>query len=94
MKKSTKIMTMLLMIAITLSVFAVCAYAEGAGEVNEETSNTIKVSFDFSRFIDSLQYMWKGMLCIFIVIGVIILAIYALNKAMNAIANRKSDRDN
>ena len=98
MKKSTKILTMLLMLVITLSVFAVYAYAEGSGEsgenITEEATKTIEVSFDFSRFVDSLQTMWKGMLCIFIVIGVIILAIYALNKAMTAIANRKSNDNN
>lgn len=37
-------------------------------------------NIDFNRFFDSLQYMWKGMLCIFVVIGVIILATYVLNR--------------
>ena len=50
----------------------------------------ISINPDGARFVDSLQYMWKGMLCIFIVIGVLILSIYGLNKASNAIANRKS----
>ncbi len=31
------------------------------------------------RFIFSLQYMWKGMLCIFVVIGVIILVVFLMN---------------
>ena len=46
-------------------------------------------NFSVDRFLFSLQYMWKGMLCIFIVIGVLILSIYGLNKATNAIASRK-----
>lgn len=53
----------------------------------------ISINPDGSRFVNSLQYMWKGMLCIFIVIGVLILSIYALNKASNAIANRKSENN-
>mgnify|MGYP003302571701 CR=1 FL=1 len=53
----------------------------------------ISINPNGSRFVDSLQYMWKGMLCIFIVIGVLILSIYALNKASNAIANRKSENN-
>ena len=38
------------------------------------------IDFNFDRFLFSLQYMWKGMLCIFIVIGVLILSIRGLNK--------------
>ena len=41
----------------------------------------------------SLQYMWKGMLCIFIVIGVIILFIFGMNKFMNSLAERKRKKD-
>ena len=37
-------------------------------------------NFSVERFFYSLQYMWKGMLCIFIVIGVIILVTVAMNK--------------
>ena len=40
-------------------------------------------NFNVSRFLDSLQYMWKGMLSIFIVIGVIILFIVLLQKLTN-----------
>ena len=40
-------------------------------------------NFDVSRFLNSLQYMWKGMLSIFIVIGVIILFIVLLQKLTN-----------
>ena len=34
--------------------------------------------FSLDRFISSLQYMWQGMLCIFVVIGVIILSVYLI----------------
>ena len=37
-------------------------------------------NFDFDRFLYSLQYMWQGMLSIFLVIGVIILGVVAMNK--------------
>ena len=36
-------------------------------------------NFNFDRFLFSLQYMWKGMLCIFIVIAVIILSVVIMN---------------
>lgn len=35
--------------------------------------------FNFDRFLFSLQYMWQGMLCIFVVIGVIILSVVIMN---------------
>lgn len=35
---------------------------------------------NFEAFINSLQYMAKGMLGVFLVIAVIILCIYALNR--------------
>ena len=35
--------------------------------------------FSFDRFLASLQYMWQGMLCIFIVIAVIILSVVIMN---------------
>lgn len=35
--------------------------------------------FDIERFVSSLQYMWQGMLCIFVVIGVIILTVYIIS---------------
>ena len=47
------------------------------------------MDLNFDRFLFSLQYMWKGMLCIFIVIGVIILSIYGLNKATNSLEAKK-----
>ena len=96
MKKSTKILTLLLSLILTFSVFAISAFASEAQEsvneaINEATSNKIEIDFSFERFVDSLQYMWKGMLCIFIVIGAIILSIYGLNKAMNAIEAKKKN---
>ena len=50
-------------------------------------------NIDFSRFLASLQYMWKGMLCIFIVIGVIILSVYALNGIFGKLEARKKQKD-
>ena len=44
---------------------------------------------NLDRMLSSLQYMWKGMLCIFIVIGVIILSVYALNGIFGKIESRK-----
>ncbi len=46
-------------------------------------------NFNLDRFLFSLQYMWQGMLCIFIVIGVIILFVFALNKITSSIEAKK-----
>ncbi len=53
------------------------------------------LDFNFDRFLFSLQYMWKGMLCIFVVIGVLILSVYGLNKLMssNLFAKKKNDEE-
>ncbi len=34
--------------------------------------------FSWDRFVSSLQYMWQGMLCIFVVMAVIILSVYLI----------------
>ena len=51
-------------------------------------------SLNFDRFLFSLQYMWKGMLCIFIVIAVIILSIYVMNSIANKNATKQKADDN
>ena len=48
-------------------------------------------SLNFDRFLFSLQYMWKGMLCIFIVIGIIILSINVMNGFANKLAKKQKD---
>lgn len=45
------------------------------------------------RLLGTLKHMGIGMLSIFIVIGIIILAVYALNKTMTAIETRKAQKD-
>ena len=45
--------------------------------------------FSFDRFLASLQYMWQGMLCIFVVIGVIILSVYAVGAITSRLEERK-----
>jgi hypothetical protein len=47
-------------------------------------------NFNLDRFIFSLQYMWKGMLAIFIVIAVIILAVVFMNFCSAKIQERKA----
>ena len=47
-------------------------------------------NFDVSRFLFSLQYMWKGMLCIFIVIGVIVLVAAFMNFCSAKAQERKA----
>ena len=47
-------------------------------------------NFSVDRFIYSLQYMWQGMLSIFLVIGVIVASVYLLNK----LTSRKKKEEN
>ena len=47
-------------------------------DTNEQQKG-IDIKIDPENMLDSLQYMWKGMLCIFVVIGVIILSVYLMN---------------
>lgn len=46
-------------------------------------------NFNFDRFLFSLQYMWQGMLCIFIVIAVIILSVVVMNTISAKAQERK-----
>lgn len=48
-------------------------------------------NFNVDRFLFSLQYMWQGMLSIFIVIGIIILSVVLLNKITNRASRQKED---
>ncbi len=48
--------------------------------------------FDVSRFVGNLRYVGEGMLCIFIVIGAIILSIYAMNKITSNLEKKKEDQ--
>ena len=63
------------------------------GEKVVETEETeISIDFNPKRMVFSLQFMWKGMLCIFIVITVLILSVYGMNKLTNLPAfNKKED---
>ncbi len=47
------------------------------------------ISFNPMEFVNNLYYMGVGMLAIFIVIAVIILATVALDKGMKAIEKKK-----
>lgn len=50
-------------------------------------------NFSFDRFLFSLQYMWKGMLCIFIVIAVVILSVVIMNKVTDGVAAAKERKE-
>ena len=45
--------------------------------------------FNVEQFIGSLKYMWQGMLCIFVVIGVIILSVYLIGGITSKIEAKK-----
>ena len=44
------------------------------------SQEALDISFEPIRFVEMLGYMGKGMLVIFVIIGVIILATVAINK--------------
>ena len=48
-------------------------------------------SVDIGRFIGNLRYMGEGMLCIFIVIGAIILSICGMNAIMKKFNSKNTD---
>ena len=100
MKKSVRILSLLLALILVLSAFTVCACASGEPESSASESESeevaeemkpIEVKFTTENFLEALNYLWQGMLCIFIVIGVLVLVTYALNKITNTIANKKSE---
>jgi len=51
------------------------------------------MDINVARFLASFKYMGLGMLSIFIVIGVIILSVYALNKLSVSFKKFKENRD-
>ena len=51
------------------------------------------MDINVARFLASFKYMGLGMLSIFIVIGVIILSVYALNKLTVSFKKFKETRD-
>ena len=105
MKKSVKILALLLTLILALSAFSVLAFASAAPdasagenasentEENVEEMKPIEVKFTTKNFLPALNYLWQGMLCIFIVIGVLVLVTYGLNKASNAIAAKASQKN-
>lgn len=66
--------------------------AESTAETAEKISQDVML--DPSRFMGTLKHMGIGMLSIFLVIGVIILAVYLLNKTTSAIEERKAEKEN
>ena len=62
--------------------------------VSAETGRVSQdVSIDFSRIFGTLKHMGVGMLSIFLVIGIIIASIYALNKTMTNIEEKKAKKE-
>ena len=46
----------------------------------QSADKALEIEFQPARFLDMLSYMGKGMLVIFVIIGVIILATVLINK--------------
>lgn len=50
-------------------------------------------NLNVSNLLTSLQYMWQGMLCIFIVIGVIILTTILMNSICVKLDEKKKKKE-
>ena len=50
------------------------------------------MEMNFGAFIANLYYMGVGMLCIFVVIAVIILSVFVLDKISGAIAKKAAEK--
>ena len=61
--------------------------------VAEEVKVPQNVIFDISRLPGTLKHMGIGMFSIFVVIGVIILSVYGLNKMTDKIEEIKAKRE-
>ena len=46
---------------------------------NASEEEGMGIKFNPDNMVSSLKYMWQGMLCIFVVIGVIILSVYLMS---------------
>ncbi len=51
------------------------------------------MNFEPIKFVESLKYMGIGMLGVFIIVGIIIVATYGIGKMTEAMANAKGDSD-
>ena len=51
------------------------------------------MNLNFAAFISNLYYMGIGMLCIFVVIAVIILSVFVLDKVSASIAKRAAEKE-
>jgi len=90
-----KLIAILLMLSLLMCLFTCFAAAEapvadtesesevgGADEPENETENH-EFMFEPSNFVDNLYYMGVGMVGIFLVIGIIILATVLLNRVFS-----------
>ena len=76
--------------AILTLLAPLCAFAEGATQTVTETAGS-GIHLDGAAFADSLQYMLKGMVGIFLVTAIIILAMLILEKTTGKKKEEKAD---
>lgn len=66
-----------------MKLFNVIFNILSASKVTEAPTKTPELVFEPQRFLEMLGYMGKGMLVIFVIIGVIILATLLINKVFS-----------
>ncbi len=57
-------------------------------------NNLLAIEVDWNRFLNSFQYMGKGMLGIFIVIGILVGGVALLNKLTSREKKNNENSDN
>ena len=57
-------------------------------------NSLLAIEVNFERFLSSFEYMGKGMLGIFIVIGILVACVTLLNKLTSREKNNKENNDN
>ncbi len=82
------------------NIFRGLTAAAAESEIAETVANAAEEAADMSikwkpdDFLPSLEIMGKGMLCIFIVIGVIIASVYLVTAVSKRLSERKEAKNN
>lgn len=68
---------------------SVLSAASSVSENVESAKSALELEFEPHKFVDMLPYMGKGMLVIFVIIAVIIVATLVINKVFSKKKNEK-----
>ena len=97
----TLVVALLMVCSLVLPAFAaeIDVYEDGSAyNVTDKVwvlpeRDGLSFEINFDRMLSSLQYMWKGMLCIFAVMAVIILSVYVMNSEFGKLDAKKKQKE-